>query len=94
MVYTDYRPKEHDLKKLDIRVRNSDKRFNVFPRTTKEEKDLFELLRRAYIDARYKMDEYCITEPQLNYLSERVLALKQLTKELCQERIELIGQGK
>ena len=38
LVYNDYRPKEHDLKKLDIRVRHSDKRFNVFPRTTKEDK--------------------------------------------------------
>lgn len=93
LVYTDYRPKEHDLKKLDIRVRNSDKRFNVFPRTTKEEKDLFELLRRAYIDARYKMDEYHIKASELNYLSKRVLALKQLTEELCQDRIKLIGQG-
>lgn len=92
LVYTDYRPKEHDLERLDIRVRNSDKRFDVFPRTTPEEEHLFELLRRAYIDARYKMDEYSITESQLNYLSERVLALKQLTQELCKERIELIGQ--
>lgn len=65
LVYTNYRPKEHDLKKLDIRVRNSDKRFDVFPRTTKEEKHLFELLRRAYVDARYKMDEYFITESEL-----------------------------
>lgn len=92
LVYTNYRPKEHDLKKLDARVRNSDKRFDVFPRTTKEEKQLFELLRRAYVDARYKMDEYAITEPELEYLSERVLELKVLTEKLCKERILMIGE--
>lgn len=92
LVYTDYRPKEHDLKKLDARVRNSDKRFDVFPRITKEEKQLFELLRRAYVDARYKMDEYAITESELEYLSERVLELKALTEKLCKERIMMIGE--
>ena len=93
LVYTGYRPKEHDLNKLDKRVRNSDKRFDVFPRTTKEEKRLFELLRRAYVDARYKMDEYSITESELDILSERVLKLKQLTEKLCKERIQKIGLG-
>lgn len=92
LVYTNYRPKEHDLKKLDVRVRNSDKRFDVFPRTTKEEKRLFELLRRAYVDARYKMDEYSITVSELECLSERVLELKELTEKLCKERILMIGE--
>lgn len=91
LVYTGYRPKEHDLNKLDKKVRNSDKRFDVFPRVTKEEKRLFELLRRAYVDARYKMDEYIITEVELNKLSGYVLQLKQLTEELCKDRILNIG---
>lgn len=91
LVYTGYRPKEHDLNKLDKKVRNSDKRFDVFPRVTKEEKRLFELLRRAYVDARYKMDEFIITEVELNMLSGYVLQLKQLTEELCKDRILKIG---
>lgn len=91
LVFTGYRPKEHDLNKLDKRVRNSDKRFDVFPRTTKEEKRLFELLRRAYVDARYKMDEYSITADELTKLSGCVLQLKQLAEELCKERIQEIG---
>ena len=91
LVFTDYRPKEHDLKKLDVRVRNCDTRFNVFPRETDQEKELFELLKRAYIDSRYKMDEYQITKEQLEYLADRVQLLKSLTEEICLEKISEIG---
>ncbi|TRX56044.1 HEPN domain-containing protein, partial [Fulvivirga sp. M361] len=82
LVYTDYRPKEHDLERLDLRVKNCDPRFAVFPHSTDEEKRLFELLRRAYVDARYKMDEYSISKEELNYLAEKVEQLKGLTERL------------
>ena len=91
LVFTDYRPKEHDLKKLDLRVRNCDTRFNVFPRETDQEKELFELLKRAYIDSRYKMDEFQITKDQLEYLAEKVQKLKDLTEEICKDKINQIG---
>ena len=39
-------------------MKNCDPRFAVFPQGTDDEKRLFELLRRAYVDARYKMEEY------------------------------------
>ena len=93
LVFTDYRPKEHDLKKLDLRVRNCDARFNVFPRETDQEKELFELLKRAYIDSRYKMDEYQITKEQLEYLAEKVQQLKALTEEVCLSKISKIGSS-
>ncbi|TRX57644.1 HEPN domain-containing protein, partial [Fulvivirga sp. M361] len=80
LVYTDYRPKEHDLERLDLRVKNCDPRFAVFPHSTDEEKRLFELLRRAYVDARYKMDEYSISKEELDYLAEKVEQLKGLTE--------------
>ncbi len=91
LVFTDYRPKDHDLKRLDLRVRNCDPRFNVFPRTTEEEEYRFDLLKRAYIDARYKMDEYTITKEELEYLAEKVNQLKGLTEALCQAKIKQIG---
>ena len=79
-----------------------DKRFDVFPQTTDEEKRRFELLKRAYIDARlvsrslaqaeYKMDEYEITKVELSYLAEqRVNELKTLTDTICKEKIAEIG---
>ena len=92
LVFTDYRPKEHDLKKLDLRVRNCDDRFHVFSRETGEEKESFELLKRAYIDSRYRMNEYQISKDQLQYLAERVQTLKSLTEEICLGRIEKIAR--
>lgn len=87
LVFTDYRPKDHNLETLGIKVEMCDPRFAVFPKTTDKEKHRFELLKRAYIDARYKMDEYQITKGELDYLAERVKELKRLTKEICGERI-------
>ncbi|MEM6817050.1 MAG: HEPN domain-containing protein [Bacteroidota bacterium] len=75
LVFTDYRPKDHNLETLGIKVEMCDARFAVFPKTTDEEKHRFELLKRAYIDARYKMDEYQITKGELEYFggaSERI----------------------
>ncbi|MCT4644785.1 MAG: HEPN domain-containing protein [Carboxylicivirga sp.] len=89
LVFTGYRPKTHSLDALSARVEILDERFKeVFPRNTDEEKNLFRLLHRAYIDARYKMDEYQITKKDLNYLDERVKFLQKLTIEICLNRIE------
>jgi predicted transcriptional regulator len=59
----------------------------VFPRTTPEEERLFELLKKAYIDARYN-PKYKITKKELEYLAERIKKLQRLTKAICKERIE------
>jgi len=47
----------------------------------------FKLLKKTYIDARYKKD-YKITKKQLEYLAERVKVLQRLTNKICKERIE------
>lgn len=91
LVYTDYRPKDHNLETLGIKIEMCDKRFDVFPKTTDEEIRLFELLKKAYIDARYKMKEYEITKVELEYLAERVTLLKNLTEQICAEKIKTIG---
>ena len=91
LVFTDYRPKEHDLERLDISAVKCDKRFDVFPRKTKAEQKRFELLKKAYIDSRYKMDEYQITKQDLEYLAEKVEELKTLVEEICTAKILEIG---
>lgn len=91
LVFTDYRPKDHNLETLGIKVEMCDRRFNVFPKQIEEDKHLFELLKRAYIDARYKMDEYTVTKPELEKLSSYVLELKNRTGEICKEKIARIG---
>lgn len=88
LVFTHYKPKEHDIKILGSRVSNLDPRFlPVFPRTTSEEERLFELLQRGYIEARYN-PKYKITKKELEYLSGRVRQLQRLTRAICKERIE------
>ncbi len=87
LVYTDYKPKSHDLEKLDRQARKIDVRFKtIFPHTTPEEERLFTLLKKAYIDSRYKMD-YSISREDLEYLSKRVQKLRDLTELACQEKI-------
>jgi len=92
LVFTDYRPKDHNLENLSIKVEMCDKQFAIFPKSTDKEKRLFELLKRAYIDARYKMDEYEITKKELDYLAERVNELKSLTETICKAKIAEIGE--
>jgi uncharacterized protein len=73
LTFTDYRPKEHNLGELDLKAQAADIRFKeVFPKDTDEQKDRFELLVRAYVDARYRMKQYHITKEDLEYLGERV----------------------
>ncbi len=70
LVFTHYKPKEHDIKILSKRVSNLDPRFlPVFPRTTPEEKRLFELLQKGYINARYN-PKYKITKKELEVFSK------------------------
>ena len=58
----------------------------VFPQASPQERQRFELLKKAYVDARYNMD-YKINKEDLDYLSERVQLLRKLTEEICREKI-------
>ncbi|MDD5728106.1 MAG: HEPN domain-containing protein [Victivallales bacterium] len=87
LTLTGYKPKLHDLEKLDARAQALCAEFkSIFPRGTQKEKDLFDLLKRAYVDARYVMS-YEITKAELDALAERVELLKALTGKVCKERI-------
>ena len=88
LTFTRYTPKPPDIEKLGRQAGNLPPDFfTVFPRATKEQKRRFDLLKRAYIDARYKRD-YKITKPELEYLAERVRKLQRLTKKICREKIK------
>lgn len=88
LVFTGYKPKTHDLENLGRQARNFNPEFNkVFPKCSKEEKRLFELLQKAYVDARYKRD-YAIEKEELEYLGQRVEILKDLTEKICSQKIE------
>ncbi|MCK6463072.1 MAG: HEPN domain-containing protein [Candidatus Pacebacteria bacterium] len=88
LVFTQYRPKIHDIEKLGHQAAGHEpKLLNVFPRGTAEEERLFELLRKAYVDARYKRN-YTITREELEWLAERVEMLQELTEKVCKRKIE------
>lgn len=88
LVFAGYKPKTHDLEVLGRRAKSLHMEFGkVFPMATNVERHRFMLLRKAYVDARYKKN-YKITKADLDYLAERVTLLRKLTEQLCKEKIE------
>ncbi len=87
LVFTGYKPKTHDIEILGWLAKAVNIEFGkVFPKATYEERIRFTLLKKAYVDARYKA-EYKITKEDLEYLGERVKLLRSLTEQICREKI-------
>jgi predicted nucleotidyltransferase/HEPN domain-containing protein len=88
LVFINYRFRLHDIQALDKKAVSYNPEFaEVFPRDTAEQRAAFTLLKKAYVDARYKKD-YKITKKQLEYLAQRVKILQRLTKKICTEKID------
>lgn len=88
LVFTGYKPKTHSLEKLRQQAKPlSEELFAIFPSTTedKQETHLFDLLKRGYIDARYKHD-YIITEHEPTTLIERVEKMKEVVERYVGKR--------
>ncbi len=87
LVYTGYKPRTHSLSKLYRYTKRFSKELAlVFPQNSKEERHLFDLLKRGYIDARYSKT-YTISETELATLIERVRTLQSIADALCKEQI-------
>ena len=79
LVYALYGHKEHDLKFLLNKSKGyTPELVKVFPRDTAEEKRLFELLRRAYLEARYNKKNFIVTKEDIDALKPKVEQLKQV----------------
>lgn len=88
LVFTDYRPKLHNIKKLYGRVKRFSKDLAmVFPQNTEQEAHLFDLLKRGYVEARYDPN-YTITQEELTELIARVRKLQDIAAVICKEWIE------
>jgi uncharacterized protein len=93
LVVVYYKPNTHDLEKLYRKASAIDHRFSkIFPKDLPEEKHLFELLRKAYVDARYKKT-YKINKEELLELQKRVEQIQGLTEEICQKTIESFSEA-
>jgi HEPN domain-containing protein len=88
LVFTAYKPKTHNLWKLRKRtIRYSKELFLVFcTETDKKDKYLFDLLKRGYIDARYRND-YKITSEELTILIEKVTNMASIVEKVCKDKI-------
>jgi len=88
LVFTRYKPNTHDLiilRKLANSV--DDRLIRVFPLDSFDNKRLFKLLRKAYVDARYKPN-FVVTHDELAQLYQQVEVLKNTGELICQEKIE------
>lgn len=86
-----FRLQTHNLHKLMRFVRRfSLEIFNLFPRDTINETNLFQLLQKAYIHARYK-DSFQVSEQEVEALLERVKQLLQKVTEEFSKIVHSIG---
>jgi HEPN domain-containing protein/predicted nucleotidyltransferase len=92
LVFTGYKPKTHNLRKLRKKTKSySEELFSVFPTDRdKDEEYLFDLLKRGYIDARYKSNSYHITDEELQTLINKAEVMIEIVQKICAERISMI----
>jgi len=87
LVFGRYKPNSHDSARLAKCTASIEPQFlSVFPQSTQEEKAKFELLRKAYVNARYR-PSFHITQHDLAWLASRVSYLQTLTEQLCRAKI-------
>ena len=93
LALTLYSAKTHRLNLLRDRAEALDSRLiGVWPRTNKFERQGFDLIRRAYVEARYS-PHYEISNEHLVWLEERVAALQAVIETIARERIEALQKA-
>ncbi len=87
MVFILYGHKSHDLSELmNAAKKHTTEFYKAFPRDTDEEKRLFDLLQRAYIESRYNPD-FEITKADIDALLPKVEELRNIVQIVCRDRI-------
>jgi predicted nucleotidyltransferase/HEPN domain-containing protein len=87
LVLTLYSPKSHKLNFLRSRAEEmASELIGAWPRADKFSRRCFELLRLAYVNARYS-PEYKLTDEEMRWIGERVAELQRLVKHVCEKRL-------
>ncbi len=87
LVYILYGYKEHDLQFLIEKCKPYTLELaKVFPCDTDEEKRLFDLLRRAYLEARYNKKNFIVTKADIDALVPKIELLRDIVEKVCKER--------
>ena len=93
LVYILYGYKEHDLQFLIEKCKPYTLELaKVFPCDTDEEKRLFDLLRRAYLEARYNKKNFIVTKADIDALAPKIEQLRDIVEKVCKERINYYSQ--
>ena len=93
LVLTLYSPKSHKLNFLRSQAeRLAPELIGAWPRDSKMQQRCFELLRRAYVDARYS-PHYKISAEELAWIAERIAVLEDLVAKACQARLAAMRQN-
>lgn len=93
LVYILYGYKEHRLEFLIEKCKPYTLELaKVFPRDTDEEKRLFDLLQRAYIEARYNKKKFVVTKEDIDALVPKIKLLREIVEKICHERFEYYNQ--
>lgn len=88
LTLTLYSPKSHRLNFLRSHAEEiAPELIPAWPRGDKFSRRCFELLRQAYVNARYS-PHYEISDGELRWLAERVAELQTLVKAVCQRRLD------
>ncbi len=88
LVRTLYFPRSHNIKFLRSLAEDSEPRLiAAWPRATKLDRRRFELLKRAYVEARYS-PSYEISREDLDALTGCVRRLRDLVEAVSRERLE------
>ncbi|WP_068083792.1 HEPN domain-containing protein [Novosphingobium rosa] len=87
LVLSLYSPKSHKLNFLRSHAEEvAPELIAAWPREERMSRRCYELLRQAYVNARYS-PAYVITEEELHYAAERVAELQRLVEEVCRKRL-------
>lgn len=93
LVQTSYFPRSHNIKFLRSIAEDADKSLAAaWPREAKLDRRRFELLKRAYVEARYS-EQFDVSIEDLAELTKSAAALRDLVKSACEARIEVLSAG-
>ncbi|MDV6333070.1 HEPN domain-containing protein [Asticcacaulis sp. 201] len=87
LTVTLYSPKSHRISVLRSQAENLDDGLReIWPSENRLQRQAFDRLRRAYVEARYSAD-YQVTDEELSWLVERVSLLQEAVKMACERHL-------
>ena len=91
LVRTLYFPRSHNIKFLRSLAEDSEPRLiEAWPRERRIDRRRFQLLKRAYVEARYSA-AFEISSDELNAILSSVQALRELVGAVCREKLESLA---